>query len=77
MKKQQKRKGFERYRMLSKKQQKQFRFNCIREEKTDSEWLQWRLNQVDTFKGFLTGSITLALTKQGFRYWNRIANLDK
>ena len=77
MKKQQKRKGFEWYRMLTKKQQKQFRKECIKEEPSDCGWFQYSLNRVDTLYGFLTGSIIFSKSEKGSEYWNRIAKLNK
>lgn len=71
MKKQQKRKGFEWYRMLTKKQQKQFRKNI------PCKYFMLHMNYVDTFFVFMLSAFPWDSTPQGGKYWNRIANLDK
>lgn len=68
----QKRKGFEHFRTLTKKQQKHFRKNC--HEHGGVYWFNQALNDNDLFFGFIGGNFHWDKTPQGLKYWSRIAN---
>lgn len=73
--KQEKRKGFEWYRMLTKKQQKQFRKNFISEEKLFS--FCFIMNRAIKYVDFIQCSFSFKNTPQGHDYWWRISKLNK
>lgn len=77
--KQVKRKGFEWYRMLTKKQRKTYRqalFNRPESEfknrYSNEFYMRFKLNQVCSAYSFICGSFVPRETKQGDTYWYRV-----
>lgn len=79
--KQVKRKGFEWYRMLTKKQRKEYRqalFNrpetVFKNRYSNESYMRFKLNQVCGAYSFICGSFIPRETKQGDTYWFNIIN---
>lgn len=70
-------KGFEWYRSLTKKQQKQWRKERLKLSKRSMETFYYMLNNTFTFSSFISGSFALSSTPQGHNYWKNIVNKNK
>ena len=66
-----KRKGFEWYKMLTKKQQKKFRKNAINIHPFGNRWLSFCLNDVRSVEDFIN-SVIPKYTPEGYEYWENI-----
>lgn len=74
--KQVKRKGFEWYRILTKKQRKEYRKNSHTGGAFifGSKRIHYNMNRVYTFENFIFSSFLFNRTRQGIKYWKSIIN---
>lgn len=75
--KQEIKKGYEWYRTLTKKQQKQWRKNLLKYCKNNLKHFYNILNRSDSLKDFMYNSFIFRDTPQGHDYWRNIANKNK
>lgn len=75
MKKPIKKRGYHWFRMLTKKQKKQYKENIKNENLSNKGWEWWfnyRMNESDNAYIFFVLSFQLDKTPQGLEYWHRV-----
>lgn len=77
MKQQEIKMGFQWYKSLTKKQQKQWRKNCLNYPKNNLKHFYNSLNVPCSLEDFIFGSFVFSNTPQGAEYWINIANKNK
>lgn len=77
MKKPIKKRGYHWFRMLTKKQKKQYKENIKNFDLIGKDWMWWykiRMNQPENAYLFIILSFDIDKTPQGRRYWSNVAD---